>query len=76
MSPAWRSVMSAALMMGAGLSASAVALAGGCLIPSIGYSSLFLAGAVLTRMGAVIFWAAFRVPRGELARPAAAGVGD
>jgi len=43
-SPAWRSAMSAALMMGAGLSASAVALGGGYLIPSIGYSGLFLTG--------------------------------
>ena len=66
-SPAWRFAMSGALVMGAGLSASAMAFGGGYLIPSIGYSGLFLAGAGLTVAGAALFWGYFRVPRGELA---------
>jgi MFS family permease len=70
-----RSAMSAAFMTGGGLSASAVAFGGGRLIPSIGYSGLFLAGAVLTGLGAAVFWGVFRVPRGELARRAGAGAG-
>jgi hypothetical protein len=67
--------MSAALMAGAGLSASAIAFGGGYLIPAIGYSGLFLVGAALTALGATVFWGVFRVPRGELARRARAGAG-
>jgi predicted MFS family arabinose efflux permease len=65
-SPGWRAAMSGALMMGAGLSASAMALGGGYAIATLGYRSLFLAGAGLTAAGALLFWAYFRVPRGEL----------
>lgn len=72
----WRSAMSASLMTGAGLSASAIAFSGGYLIPSIGYSGLFALGAALTAAGATAFWVAFRVPRGELARAAGAGTAD
>ena len=74
-SPAWRSTMSAALMAGAGSSASAIAFGGGYLIPALGYSGLFLIGATLTAIGAAVFWGVFRVPRGELARQAGAGAG-
>jgi MFS family permease len=65
--PNWRSTMSGALMMGAGLSSSAMGLGGGYLITALGYSGLFLIGAGLTVAGALLFWAYFRVPRGELA---------
>jgi MFS family permease len=60
-SPEWRAMMSAALTMGAGLSASAMAFGGGYMITSLGYSSVFLAGAGLTTLGGLIFWAHFRV---------------
>lgn len=66
-SPGWRPAMSGALVMGAGLSTSAMALGGGYAIASLGYRSLFLASAGLTAAGALLFWAYFRVPRGELA---------
>jgi len=35
---------------------------------SVGYRTLFLVAAGLTLAGALIFFAYFRVPRGELAR--------
>ncbi len=66
-SPGWRTTMAGALMMGAGLSFSAMALGGGYAIASLGYRGLFLASAGLTVFGALLFWAYFRVPRGELA---------
>jgi MFS family permease len=75
-SPAWRSAMSGALMMGAGLSASAIASGGGYLIAAVGYSGLFLIGAGLTVVGALVFWACFRVPRGELAHRAGASAAE
>ena len=51
--------MSGAVMMGAGLSISVMALIGGHLIPALGYPGLFLTGAGLTVAGAVLFWACF-----------------
>jgi MFS family permease len=66
--PGWRATASGAVMMAVGLSYSAMALAGGYLIGALGYRSLFLTGAGLTAAGALLFWAYFRVPRGELAR--------
>jgi len=66
-SPSWRAVMSGATTMAAGLSWSAMAFGGGYLITALGYRSPFLAGAGLTVAGALLFWAYFRVPRGELA---------
>ena len=67
-SPMWRAAMSGALMMGAGLSASAMAFGGGYLIAALGYPGLFLTGAGLTIAGALLLWAYFRVPRRNLAR--------
>jgi predicted MFS family arabinose efflux permease len=52
--PGWRPTMSGAMMTGAGLSLSAIALGGG------GYQSLFLAGAGLTAAGGLLFWVYFR----------------
>ena len=60
--------MSGAVNMAFGLSFSAMALGGGYLIGALGYRSLFLTGAGLTAAGALLFWAYFRVPRGELGR--------
>jgi MFS family permease len=67
-SPRWRGAMSGAVMMAAGLSSSATALAGGYIISALGYPSLFLMGLVATAAGAVLFWGYFRVPRGEMVR--------
>jgi MFS family permease len=58
--PGRRAVMSASLMMGAGLTASAMAFFSGFVIELLGYSNLFLLGAALTLLGAVVFWAFFR----------------
>jgi Na+/melibiose symporter-like transporter len=66
--PNWWSTISGALNMGAGLSISVMALGGGYAIASLGYRALFLTGASLTAVGALIFWLYARVPRGELAR--------
>jgi MFS family permease len=69
--PVWRPAMSGALTMGSGLSASAMAYAGGYLITALGYPGLFLTGAGLTVAGALLFWAHVRAPRGDPARPTA-----
>jgi MFS family permease len=64
----WRAVMAGVSSMAAGMSGAAMAVLGGHLIVSSGYTALFLAGAGLTTIGALVFWAYFRVPRGEYAR--------
>ncbi len=56
----WRTAMSGATAMMSGVGYSAMALGGGYMIPVAGYSSLFLTGAVLTGMGAFLFWICFR----------------
>jgi predicted MFS family arabinose efflux permease len=66
-SPVWRSAMSGALMMGAGLSISVIALSGGYAIAAVGYRSLFLASAGLTVAGALLFWTYSRVLSGKRA---------
>jgi predicted MFS family arabinose efflux permease len=58
--PGWRPTMSGAMMTGAGLSLSAIALGGGYAIEALGYQSLFLAGAGLTAAGGLLFWVYFR----------------
>ena len=70
--PAWRTAMATAFMMGSGAAFSVVSLLGGYAITALGYNLLFLAGAGMTAMAALLFWAYFRVPRGELARVDAA----
>jgi hypothetical protein len=40
---------------------------GGYIIGTAGYRSFFLVAATLTAAGALLFWAYFHVPRGELA---------
>ena len=66
--PRWRGTMSGAIMMGGGLSASAMSLGGGYVIATLGYRTLFSIGSVLSAVGALLFWGCFRVERGELAR--------
>jgi MFS family permease len=66
--PRWRTAMSSAVMLGAGLSISMMALAGGYLIAALGYTGLFLTGAGLTVAGALLFWACFGLRRGGLVR--------
>ncbi len=65
--PVWRPAMSASMNIGVGLSIAAMSLWGGFAIAALGYRSLFLAGAGLTVLGALIFGFYFRRPRGELA---------
>ena len=69
--PRSRTLMSGAVTMAAGVSTSVMAFGGGYLIAALGYSGLFLTGAGLTVVGALLFWVYFRVPRGVLARGAA-----
>lgn len=65
--PQWHGAMSAATTMAIGISWSIMALGGGYLIVRLGYRPLFLTGALLTALGALIFWRYFGAPRGELA---------
>ena len=53
-----------------GISWAAVSLGGGFMIARLGYQALFLASAGLTALGTMLFWAYFRIPRGEFARAA------
>lgn len=72
-SPGWWAVMNGASNTALGLSWFAMSLVGGYIVTSLGYRSLFLTGAGLTAAGALLFWAYFRVPRGELAHRSALG---
>jgi MFS family permease len=69
--PRWRAAMASAFMLGAGLAFAGVSLAGGYMIVTLGYPSLFLIAAGLAAAGALLFWSCFRTPRGEMARPSA-----
>jgi predicted MFS family arabinose efflux permease len=64
--PAWRSTISAAIELSAGVSFLAASLGGGYIIARYGYPPIFLLGAALAFLGALLFWAIFRTPRGEL----------
>ncbi len=66
-----RALMNGATNMTLGLSWSAMSLGGGYIAAGLGYPTLFLTGAAVTVAGALLFWAYFRVPRGEFARAAA-----
>jgi predicted MFS family arabinose efflux permease len=63
----WRGLMAGATTLASGLSAALVALLGGRLIASTGYSALFLAAGLASLAGVAWFWACFRTPRGEYA---------
>jgi len=69
--PTWRPVMSGATNLAAGLGAGAMMLAAGYVVTALGYRSFFTIPAGLIATGALLFWAYFRVPRGELARRSA-----
>jgi MFS family permease len=66
--PPWRATMASAFLLGAGLAFAASSLVGGFLIAALGYQALFLIGVGLSLVAALLFWAYFRQPRGELAR--------
>jgi MFS family permease len=66
----WRTVMSGAATMAIGLSWSVTTSVGGYVITNLGYQRFFFAAAVLTASGGLLFWAYFRIPRGELAHSA------
>jgi MFS family permease len=74
--PVWRGAISGATTMAAALSWAGMAYGGGYLIIALSYSSLFLTGAGLTIAGTLLFWAYFRVPRGEFARSSAPVTAD
>ena len=63
--PGWRATMSGVLMTGVGLTNAAMSLGGGYAIAIAGFRGMFLLGTALTAAGALLFWAYFRVPRGE-----------
>ena len=67
--PRYRGAMAGATMTGVGLTNVAMSLAGGYGVGAVGFRGMFLLSAALTVAGALLFWAYFRVPRGELARP-------
>ena len=69
--PEWRSMTAGATSMAVGLSWATMSLGGGYLIAVLGYPSVFAGGALLTFAGALLFWAYFRIPRGEFARATA-----
>jgi MFS family permease len=72
----WRATMAAAFMTGAGLAFSGVSLAGGYAIAAYGYRAVFLVAVGLTASGGLVFWACFRVPRGEFAQQPLSETGD
>jgi MFS family permease len=64
----WRATMSGAVIMGRGLGTATMAWSGGYLISHFGYPSLFLTGATLAILGAILFWAYTWAPRWLLTR--------
>jgi predicted MFS family arabinose efflux permease len=68
--PDLRPVMAGTMITTMGLGGASMTIAGGYIIASRGYQSLFLTAAVLIAASAAVFWFYFRVPRGELARDA------
>jgi MFS family permease len=69
--PAWRATVSGGMSLAMGLGTGLVSLGGGYAIARWGYGALFGLCALLAMGGAALFWAYFRIPRGELARDAA-----
>ena len=60
-----RSVTSGVIAMSMGLGFMSISFGGGFLIPAIGFPAFHLLAAVITAVGALIFWLYFRLPRGE-----------
>jgi MFS family permease len=62
--PAQRATVSGLTEMAAGICFTAMTFGGGYMIAAFGYRSLFLLGAVLTGLSALVFWRSFRSPDG------------
>ena len=61
----WQATFSGAGILATGLGGSAAALGGGYIATALGFPSVFTISAALTTVGALLFWAYFRGPRGE-----------
>jgi predicted MFS family arabinose efflux permease len=73
--PAWRTILSGALITALGVSIAAVAYGGGYVISAWGYPMLFAAGSGFSLAAALLFFTYFRRPRGRLAhQPVAKGM--
>jgi predicted MFS family arabinose efflux permease len=59
---AQRAMVSGLTEMAAGICFTAMTFGGGYLIAAFGYQSLFLLGAALTGLSALVFWRSFRKP--------------
>jgi MFS family permease len=62
--PARRATVSGLTEMAAGICFTAMTFGGGYMIAAFGYRSLFLLGALLTGLSALVFWRWFRGPIG------------
>ncbi|MFO7170614.1 MAG: MFS transporter [Chloroflexota bacterium] len=58
--PTRRGTVAGVMEMAGGASFTAMAFGGGFLVALLGFRSLFLLGALLTSLSALVFWAAFR----------------
>ncbi|HEY65439.1 MAG TPA: MFS transporter [Caldilineae bacterium] len=58
----WRAAMSGATNLAAGAGIALASIGGGYLIPILGYRGLFLFGASLSTLGAMLFWICFCRP--------------
>ena len=65
-SPEWRTMMSGATAMAAGLGWAATTFGGGFIITALGYNSFFLTAAGLVASGALIFWVYLRMKQGKV----------
>jgi predicted MFS family arabinose efflux permease len=63
--PARRATVSGVMEMAAGITFTVLTFGGGYAIALIGYRSLFLIGAALTALSALVFWRSFRGRMGE-----------
>lgn len=63
--PQWRTLMSGATATAVGLGWGVASLGGGFLIVYLGYTGLFLLGALLAAAGAMVFWVYFRPANSE-----------
>ncbi len=65
--PTQRATVSGLTEMAAGICFTVMTFGGGYMIAAFGYRSLFLVGAALTGMSALVFWRSFRDPTGHAA---------
>jgi MFS family permease len=64
--PAQRATVSGLTEMAAGICFTAMTFGGGYMIAAFGYRSLFLLGAALTGLSALVFWRSFRTSAGHM----------